>query len=107
MRAGTAQVTAGMVVETCERAIAGGYRDMDAVMCDWHVRPCGVCGVGQVTPWCIPATRTPLDLAREVVLALKAADDLAGLAQPQVEKILRAHYPCAAQDGYPDQLVDP
>jgi hypothetical protein len=93
-----AETTVQMVIETCERALAAGYRDLDAAMCDWHVRPCGVCGEAPAA-WCLPPALNAAKLAAEVVATLKQDADPAQPAQPQVERILRAHYPCAAQDG--------
>ena len=88
-----------MVVRTCEQALGVGYRDVDAAMCDWYVRPCGVCGETPQVAWCVPPSVTAPMLAAEVLAALKQGVDLAVPAPPEIEKILRAHYPCAAQDG--------
>jgi len=96
--AGAAEASVEMVIATCERALAAGYQDMDAAMCDWHVRPCEECGVAQAKTWCLPTALVPADLAREVVGSLKATNAPAAPARPEIERILRAHHPCAAQD---------
>lgn len=91
--------TAQMVIETCERALAAGYQSMDAAMCDWHVRPCGVCGETPPDSWCLPPALQGAALAREVVAALRTEADLAAPAKPQVERILRARHPCEPRHG--------
>ncbi len=97
-----AEVNVAMVIRTCEQALAAGYGDMNAAMCDWYVRPCGVCGTAASSAWCVPPEVTEPALAAEVIHALRQGVKPTLPATPVIEKILRAHYPCAAQDGPQD-----
>lgn len=89
-----AEATVGEVLALCTRALAAGYDGVDAVMCDWYVRPCGVCGADTQPGWCLPAQQSDHALAREVVTWLQAApaEDMA--AKPFIESRLRLSYPC-------------
>ncbi len=92
------EATAGMVVATCSRALAGGYSGRDAAMCDWHVRPCAVCGKTPAHAFCIPPDMSPAALAREMVRQLRRASVLTEAAKPQIREILRTRYPCDTLD---------
>jgi Rap1a immunity proteins len=94
-----ADVNVAMIIRTCEQALAAGYGDMNAAMCDWYVRPCGECGSAAPSAWCVPPEVTAPTLAAEVLGALRQSGAPTAPATPLIEKILRAHYPCAAQDG--------
>jgi Rap1a immunity proteins len=96
-----ADVSTVELERTCQTALDHGYQGIEAAMCDWWVRPCGVCGVeAKPLDYCLPATLKNADLAAVVVKELRAGTIQAGRpARQAVEKILRAHYPCAAQDG--------
>ncbi len=88
-----------MIIRTCEQALTTGYADLNAAMCDWYVRPCEVCGKVAPKAWCVPPSVAAPVLAREVLHALRQGVAPTAPAKPVIEKILRARYPCAAQDG--------
>lgn len=89
-----AEVSIQEVLAVCTRALAAGYDGMDAVMCDWYVRPCGVCGVEAEPAWCVPASRPGEALARDVVTWLQEAPSRAIPAKPYIEERLKSSYPC-------------
>ena len=99
-----ADVSTGELTRTCQTALDRSYQGLEAAMCDWWVRPCGVCGASNAPrEWCIPETIKNADLAVLVVNELKTETGLEGeTAEVAVNRILRAHYPCAAQDGSHD-----
>jgi len=91
--------TAGELVATCEKALAAGYRGEAAVMCDWYVAPCGVCGPQGPPPkeWCVPAGMRDDELASLVVTELRTLDQAAP-APAAVKEILRRRLPCRTED---------
>ena len=94
-----AETNVEMVIRACEQALVAGYGDLNSAMCDWYVRPCGVCGKIAPSAWCVPPSVAAPTLAAEVIHALRQGVARTAPAKPAIEKILRAHYPCAAQDG--------
>lgn len=82
------------VLTVCTRALAAGYDGMDAVMCDWYVRPCGVCGVEAEPAWCVPASLPGEVLARDVVSWLQEAPSRTLPAKSYIEARLRTSYSC-------------
>jgi len=97
--AARAEVLVGDVLRACDAALAQNDESLDAAMCDWYLRPCGICGEPGANAWCLPATLTKEELVHQMLGWLRAAPRTAA-AKPLVEKILREHFPCAAQD-YP------
>jgi len=91
--------TAGELAATCEQALAAGYRGEAAVMCDWYVAPCGVCGPQGPPPteWCVPPGMTDAEVATLVLAELRAGDQ-ARPAPVAVKEILRRRLPCRTED---------
>ncbi len=91
--------TAGELAATCEQALAAGYRGEAAVMCDWYVAPCDVCGPQGPPPkeWCVPAGMSEAQLAALVLTELRAVDRAAP-APAAVKEILRRRLPCRTED---------
>lgn len=84
------------LVATCERALAGDFKGMEAAMCEWYVRPCEICGVDKPPPThCVPEDMPVRDLAARVIADLRSSALLLGSpAKDAVEKVLAARYPC-------------
>jgi hypothetical protein len=91
--------TAGELAATCEEALAGDYRGEAAVMCDWYVAPCGMCGPQGPPPteWCVPPGMTGAEVAKLVLAELRAGDR-ARPAHEAVKEILRRRLPCRPED---------
>jgi len=97
--AAQAAPTAGELLATCEQALAAGYRGDAAVMCEWYVAPCEVCGPQGPPPqeWCVPPDMHDAELAALVVSELRKVDR-AGPAPAAVKEILRRRLPCPRED---------
>lgn len=94
-----AEVSVGELLRTCRAALHDRYEGVDAAMCDWWIRPCGVCGLEpKSVEWCIPQTMQDAEVAARIVKELEAAPALAPVsARKVVAKLLAANYPCADQ----------
>ncbi len=86
--------TVAELMDTCSRALAGGYRGIHAGMCDWYVTPCEVCSVTTPPDWCAPPGVSRADLARVAVEVLEGAAPDAPARAALVESFA-ARYPCA------------
>ena len=97
--AAQAAPTAGELRATCEQALAEGYRTEAASMCDWYVRPCGVCGPDgpPKQDWCLPPDADDGAVAKVVVGELRGGDD-SRPAPELVKEILRRRFPCDAEE---------
>jgi hypothetical protein len=97
--AAQAAPTARELAATCEQALAGDYRGAAAVMCDWYVAPCGICGPQGPPPneWCVPSDMSAAQVAALVLAELRAGDQ-ARPAPDAVKEILRRRLPCRAED---------
>lgn len=85
---------------TCARALAVGYRGVNAGMCDWYVAPCTVCGAPAAPPrWCVDPGIEPATLARQVVAGLaERSDSETRPAEELVAEILGAIHPCTPRE---------
>ncbi len=88
-----APVTVAEAIQTCEAALANGFRGEEAARCEWYARPCGVCGVDAPRGWCIPED-TPTATVIRAVLAEWQAGERDIPAIPAAEQALARQYPC-------------
>jgi Rap1a immunity proteins len=93
-----ADASAVELSRTCQSALDNEYHGTDAAMCDWWVRPCGVCGEEKQVQWCIPPATSNPELAALIVREIDATPAVHALpAHAVVDKILATRYPCARQ----------
>lgn len=92
-----AEATVAQVLATCNRALAQEFKGIEAAMCEWYVRPCGVCGLERPTtsPWCVPSEVTTAELAALVSTELRAEHTPQLPAKEAINALLTQRYPCS------------